>query len=177
MGLPSNFIKSIRSLNRVIRYTEAHRDIRYPVNIDRIIKKLSIEVEVIPFEDNYLEGFCSRGNSLGEGRKIFINENKPVEIRRKAKAHELYHLWEHGKFLPLYSHIGQVDMILEKEANYAAAYYLVPGKSIKLALEWQMKFEDLAEKLDVPLDLVLKRYDVYLELEEYKHELELWQIQ
>jgi Zn-dependent peptidase ImmA (M78 family) len=177
MGLPGNFRNSIRRVNRVIRFTEAHHDIRYPVDIDRILKKLSIEVIVEPFEDDVLEGYCTKGDALGRDRKIYINSNKPVEVRRKAKAHELYHLWEHGELLPLYSHIGQVDATLEKEANYAAAYYLVPGKTIKLALEWQMKFEDLAEKMCVPLELVMKRYDIYLELKEYNHELELWQIQ
>lgn len=173
MGLPSNFIKSIPNINKIIRYTEAHRDIRYPVDIDRILKKLNIEVEVKPFEDDVLEGWCSRGNIFGFGRKIFINENKPVEVRRKGKAHELHHMTAHGKYLPLYSHIGQEDKILEREANYAAAYYLVPRKCLKQAIEWGVSFEDLAEKLCVPTELVLIRYEIYTELQEYKSESNL----
>jgi Zn-dependent peptidase ImmA (M78 family) len=174
MGLPSNFIKSIPDINKIIRYTEAHRDIRYPVDIDRILKKLNIEVVVKPFEDDILEGYCSRGNMFGFDRKIYINENKPVEVRRKGKAHELHHMTAHGKYLPLYSHIDQEDKILEREANYAAAYYLVPGKCIKLALEWGMKFEELAEKLCVPVDLVFKRYDIFLALKEFHNEEDMF---
>jgi Zn-dependent peptidase ImmA (M78 family) len=172
MGLPANFVKSIPRISRVIRYTEAHRDIRYPVDIDRIIKDLIIEIEVKPFEEDVTDGYCIPGNSQGVGRKIFINANKPVEVRRKAKAHELHHILEHGKFLPLYSHVDQVDKILEREANYAAAFYLVPARCIKLAGEWGVNHQELAERMDVPLDLVMKRYEIYLELKEHKSDLE-----
>lgn len=172
MGLPANFIKSIPNINKVIRFTEAHRDIRYPVDIDRIIEKLIIEMEVEPFKDNVSGGYCMPGNEKGYGKKIFINANKPVQVRRQAKAHELHHLIEHAKFLPLFSQADQVDRILEREANYAAAFYLVPSKCIKFALEWDINFQELAERMDVPLDLVLKRHEIYLELKEHKTDLE-----
>ena len=174
MGLPANFVKAIPRIERILRYTEAHLDIRYPVNIDRIIEKLIIEVEVKPFVEDVLEGYCLPGDSRGLGRKIVVNANKPVEVRRMAKAHELHHLLEHQKDLPLYSHIGQVDRILEKEANFAAAYYLVPGKCIALCEEWKSgTYQELAEKLDVPLDLVIKRYDIYLEMKQWRTGLDL----
>ncbi|MBA3829932.1 MAG: ImmA/IrrE family metallo-endopeptidase [Taibaiella sp.] len=125
-----------------------------------------------PFAEDVLEGYCMPGNIRGLGRRIFINENKPVEVRRKAKAHELHHLLEHSKHLPLFSHIGHEDKILEKEANYAAAFYLIPSKCIKLSNEWGINHQELAERMDVPLDLVMKRYEIYLELKEHKNELE-----
>jgi Zn-dependent peptidase ImmA (M78 family) len=170
MGLPVNFVKSIQRINQVIRYTEAHRDIRYPVDIDRILEKLIIEVEIKPFTENRVDGYCMPGGAKGFGRKVFINSNKPVEVRRKAKAHELHHLLEHGKFLPLYSHMDQVDKILEREANYAAAFYLIPSRCIKLAGEWGITHQELAERMDVPLDLVFKRFEIYTKLKEYRQD-------
>jgi hypothetical protein len=172
MGLPANFITSITRINRIIRYTAAHRDIRYPVDIDRIIKSLIIDIEVKPFPEDVLEGYCMPGNIRGFGRKIFINENKPVEIRRKAKAHELHHLLEHAKHLPLFSQIGHENKVLEKEANYAAAFYLIPSRCIKLAGEWGIGHQDMALRLDVPLELVMKRYEIYLRLQEHKNDFE-----
>ncbi len=143
-------------------------DIRYPVNIDRVIERLVIDIEVVSLEDGVLEGYCTPGINKGYGRKIFINADKSVQIRRKAKAHELHHLLEHSKHLPLYSHMDKGDKILEREANYAAAFYLIPSKCIKLAGEWGLNHQDLAERLDVPADLVRLRYDIYLQLKEHK---------
>lgn len=170
MGLPANFINSLTRINRIIRYTDAHRDIRYPVDIDRVIKQLIIDITVESFEDNVLEGYCTKGNKIGFGRKIYINANKSVEIRRQAKAHELHHLLEHAKFLPLFSHADQVDKILEREANYAAAFYLIPSRCIKLSNEWGINHQELAERMDVPVDLVRKRYEIYLELKEHNQD-------
>lgn len=170
MGLPANFIKSIPQIYKVIRFTQAHKDINHPVNIDRVIKKLIIDMEVEAFEDDVLDGYCMPGDAQGFGRKIYINANKSVEVRRKAKAHELHHLLEHAKYLPLYSHMDQVDKILEREANYAAAYYLIPLQCIKLAGEWGIGHQELACRMDVPVDLVRLRYDIYLQLKEHKND-------
>jgi Zn-dependent peptidase ImmA (M78 family) len=168
MGLPVNFIDSIPRIERILRYTQAHKNIKYPVNIDKILEDLIIDLEVKPFSEDWIEGYCMPGNSKGIGRKIFINANKPVEVRRKAKAHELHHLIEHGVSLPLFSRSDQVDRILEREANFAAAYYLVPGKCIAYCQEWNLSFQDLAEQLYVPVDLVMKRYDIYLKMKEHR---------
>jgi hypothetical protein len=167
MGLPANFIKSIPRIRKIIRYTDAHDTIGLPVDIDDILKKLTIPVTYEPFEDFWIEGYSTGSTGYGSGRHIYVNANKPETIKRKVKAHELHHILEHGKELPLLSHIGHENKILEKEANYSAAYYLIPTKCISLSKEWGITYQELAERMVVPVDLVFKRYEIYTQLNEH----------
>lgn len=165
MGLPANFIKSIPRIRKIIRYTGAHDTL--PVDIDSILTRLIIPVKVEPFEDLWIEGYSTGSLKYGPGRCIYVNESKPEEIKRRVKAHELHHIIEHSKELPLFSHTGHESKILEREANYAAAYYLIPTKCINLSKEWGVTFQELAERMVVPVDLVFKRYEIYTQLNEH----------
>jgi Zn-dependent peptidase ImmA (M78 family) len=173
VGLPVNFVRSVPRIRRIISNYEAHKNIGFPVDIDRFIADLKIDVKEEPFEDFFLEGYSAHGLAPRSRPRIYINRDKPETIRRKTKAHELHHTLFHPKELPLFSHIGQINKILEREANYAASYYLIPTYCINLAKEWGITYQELAKSMEVPIELVFKRYEIYTELKEHHNDKQL----
>ncbi len=176
LGLPANFVKSIPRIRKLISYYGLHNDVGTPVDIDGLLATLKIDVKTEPFEDFFLEGFSTRGK-YGSGKsRIHINQDKSLIVQRRVKAHELHHILEHSKELPLFSHIGHENKILEREANYSAAFYLIPTYCINLNNGGSIVHQELAKNMQVPVDLVLKRYEIYLQLKEHNKDLDTFNV-
>ncbi len=162
MGLPSDFKERLKLLNPIIRGFELYNE-NGPVNIDALLKALKISVRYETFKDFFLEGTSSPNPLKKHEYCMIINPDHPKPIQRKTKAHELGHILFHQKELPLQSHPNFSDKLIEREANYAAAYILVPGPVFEAG---GRDFSEIAKFYQVPYNLVQMRYEIFIKLKQ-----------
>lgn len=167
MGLPINFQRNINYLRSIIISQHLHDEYDQPVDIDCLLGSLSIDIEETCFEDARLNGYSIQPDLENINPKMFISVEKSIGAQRVTKAHEVTHMLIHYKELPLCSHLGNLNKTIEREANYGAAYLLIPTKAIHFALKYKVSFREVAEQLGVTLDAVFLRSEIYWQLEEY----------
>jgi Zn-dependent peptidase ImmA (M78 family) len=169
VALRNKYLKVIPKLRRIINNNQFHQEFETAVDIDDMVDRLKINIEETIFIDHNLQGSSIKPKLPRVRPVMFIDVSQPVEVQRKTKGHELTHILSHYKDLPLCSHIGNQNKMLEREANYGAAYLLIPTKTIHLALKWKTPFAEVAERMGAPLDLIFLRNEIYWELKEYEH--------
>ncbi|MBN9386544.1 MAG: ImmA/IrrE family metallo-endopeptidase [Chloroflexi bacterium] len=148
----------------LIGYYGVHRQ-EGPVDIDGLItEKLKIKLRYADFDqDEWIFGFSKVDEIQTKKRFIVINQAKPYRTQRFVKGHELGHIWIHPpEDLPLMCNPLYESKALEREADYFAAYLLVPKYALESIRKYGNSFDDIALGLEVPRELVHKRFEIYM---------------
>lgn len=171
MAIPRGFIKDLPKIRRLISYYNLHQE-EGPVNIDKLINEdLKYKMRFSSFdEDQWIRGMCFIDDENKHKKHIIINNLKPYFVQRVTKAHEVGHLYIHDPQTEMMCNPRFENKALEREANYFAAYVMVPLFAIEAIKKYNRPFEDIADGLHVTVDMVYKRYELYTNTKEYEQD-------
>ncbi len=134
-----------------------------PVNLQSLLSELNINLKYSPLPGG-LHGLSIYKSRLPPKIIINIRDRRPQQ--RSAEAHELIHIVKHVPGPERYSFEGQPYDHKEAEAEYGAAYLLVPLRILTERVRAGLTFEQIAGELEVIPSLVYKRYEIAIQLKE-----------
>jgi len=162
MGVPKTLSDLIPFLDAAIAQYHLHST-DSPVNLQSLLNELNINLKYSPISLG-IHGYSFWDSDLDPQMTINIRERRHQQ--RSTEAHELIHIVKHAPGHERYSFDGQPDDLKEAEADYGAAYLLVPLRVLKERVRAGLTFEQIAGELEVTKSLVYKRYEIALAMRE-----------
>lgn len=153
----------MNALKELIRINRLH-DGDGPVDLTPVFTELNIHEKYKNYPKK-LYGYA-RAEIQDVPASVVLNIRNDCYQQRSTRGHELTHLLFHATQRELYSYDGQYYDFVEEQADYGASYLLVPLKLLKEKARDGWSFEQVAWYLGVIPELVYKRFEIAVELEE-----------
>jgi len=114
---------------------------------------------------NGLHGLARRETAKAPA-SILLNIRDRQLQHNVTRGHELSHLLFHTERPEHYCFNGQYYDSVEHEADYGAAYLLVPLRLLQERVRAGLTFEQVAGELEVTTEVVYKRFEIAIQLKE-----------